>query len=360
MAVQTKTTSVRNARKKRTKSRAATKAARYNILLRIVKAANDKLDPSNVIRIVMDNIQKLIPCEAWSILMLSEEEDELRFERARGKAASALELARLKVGEGIAGWVAQHRVPVIVNDVSQDPRFNSSFDQATQFKTHSILCAPLVSNHRILGVVELINKHSPNHRFARQDLQMLTTLLGPIAVSLHNALLFKETEKLVVTDDLTKLYNNRFVNQFLEEMIEKHRAKRKKFAILFLDLDGFKSVNDCYGHMVGGRTLVEVGNVIFHTVRKDDLVARYGGDEFIVMMPNAGIVDAVEMAETIRKAVRSHDFTKAMQREIRLSASLGVSVYPDHGSSVAELIQKADRAMYGAKNSGKNAVQLAQ
>ena len=157
---------------------------------------------------------------------------------------------------------------------------------------------PVGKQSPILGVVELINKHSVNHRFARQDLQMLTTLLGPIAVSLHNALLFKETEKLVVTDDLTKLYNNRFVNQFLEEMIEKHRAKRKKFAILFLDLDGFKSVNDCYGHMVGGRTLVEVGNVIFHTVRKDDLVARYGGDEFIVMMPNAGIVEAVEMAET--------------------------------------------------------------
>lgn len=360
MAVQGKASRSQNRIKSRKKSRFAATARRYNILLRIVKAANDKLDPSNVIRIVMDNIQKLIPCEAWSILLLSEEEDELRFERARGQAADALQLARLKVGEGIAGWVAQHREPVIVNDVSEDNRFDSSFDQATNFKTHAILCAPLLSRHRLLGVVELINKKSKNHRFAMQDLQMLITLLSPIAVSLHNALLFKETEKLVVTDDLTKLYNNRFVNQFLEEMIEKHRAKRKKFAILFLDLDGFKSVNDCYGHMVGGRTLVEVGNVIYHTVRKQDLVARYGGDEFIVMMPNAGVKDAVEMAERIRKSVRTHDFTKAMQREIKLSASLGVSVFPDHGTSVVELIQKADRAMYSAKHSGKNAVHLAQ
>lgn len=356
--VQSKTSAGKRARARR--QRSASMVGQYNIVLRIVKAANDKLDPSNVVRIVMDNIQKLIPCEAWSILLLSEEEDELRFERARGQAAEALELARLKVGQGIAGWVAQHREPAIVNDVSQDQRFNASFDHATKFKTHSILCAPLLSRNRLLGVVELINKKSKNYRFTLRDLQTLTTLLGPIAVSLHNALLFQETEKLVVTDDLTKLYNNRFVNQFLEEMIVKHRERGKKFAILFLDLDGFKSVNDCHGHMVGGRTLVEVGNVIYHTVRKDDLVARYGGDEFIVMMPDAGVAEALSMGERIRDAVGTHDFAKAMQREIRLSASLGVSVFPDHGNSVAELIQKADRAMYSVKNSGKNAVQLAK
>jgi len=172
--------------------------------------------------------------------------------------------------------VAQHRKPVIVNDVSADLRFNSRFDKAHSFKTESILCAPLLSRGQIIGVVELINKKSRNRRFAKSDLGNLLLLLGPIAVSLHNALLFQETEKLAITDDLTKLYNNRYINRCLTKMVEQHRKKDQNFSVIFLDLDGFKSVNDSYGHLIGGKTLVEIGKIIFGTVRKQDVVARHG------------------------------------------------------------------------------------
>lgn len=344
--------------KRRTSTRSAAEK-KYHVLLGIIKAANDKLDPENVIATIMDNIQKLIPCEAWSILLMTKDQDELVFQGTRGISGPRLRYMTLKVGEGIAGWAALHGEPITVNDVARDARFNSRFDQTTNFKTRSILCAPLVSRNRVIGVVELINKKSKRYHFSHRDQETLVALLGPIAVSLHNALLFQETQKLAITDDLTKLYNNRYVNQRLNEMIREHHRNGKPFSVLFMDLDGFKGVNDRYGHLIGGRTLIEIGKVIFNTVRTQDMVARYGGDEFIVIMPDAIAEDALQMAERIRLAILSHDFQDALQREIHLSASFGISVCPDHAESLTELIQKADNAMYKVKYSGKNAVQLA-
>jgi len=340
-------------------SRTAAKDDKYRILLEIVKAANDRLDPENVIGTIMDNIQKLIPCEAWSILLMSKDQGELIFQRARGVGGENLRYMKLKVGEGIAGWVARHGKPTIANDVKKDRRFNSKFDETTNFRTRSILCAPLISRSQVIGVVELINKKSKRYHFSQRDLKNLVALLGPIAVSLHNALLLQETQQLAITDDLTKLYNNRYVNQRLNEMIREHHKNRKPFSVVFLDLDGFKNVNDRFGHLIGGRTLIEIGRLIFNTVRKIDVVARYGGDEFIVIMPDTPATEASLIAERIRLAIQNHDFQNALQHEIHLSASFGISVCPDHAESLTELIQKADNAMYAVKYSGKNAVQLA-
>ena len=266
------------------KTNGLTESEKYHILLQIIKTANDKLDPSSVMRIIMDNIQKLIPCEAWSILVLTSEGQELEFERARGQAAGVLTRSKLKVGEGIAGWVAQHQKPLLVNRAQEDRRFNNNFDKKTKFHTRSILCAPLISRNRLLGVVELINKKSKDASFIQSDLKTLSTLLGPISVSLHNALLYREAQTLTLTDDLTRLYNSRYVFQWMAALIHRFKKAKKPFSIIFLDLDGFKSVNDSYGHLVGGRTLVEIGKIIAKSVRKKDKVARYGGDEFVVMI----------------------------------------------------------------------------
>jgi len=325
-----------------------------------MRAANDKLDPKDVIETIMDSIRRIIPCEAWSILLMHSNQNELVFEGTRGAAAGKLAFARLKVGEGIAGWVALHREPAIVNDVTRDTRFNSSFDHASRFKTRTILCVPLISRGILIGVVELINRKSRQFRFTKRDLNLLSMLLNPIAVSLHNALLFQETEKLAITDDLTKLYNTRYIHSRMSRMIEERKNSRERFSLIFLDLDGFKSVNDSYGHLVGAKTLVEIGKIIFDAAGKKDEVARYGGDEFVVLMPKAGAIQAREMAERIRNAILTHDFQGMLPSHIRLSASFGISVFPDHAETITELIQKADNAMYAVKYSGKNAVQLAR
>jgi diguanylate cyclase (GGDEF)-like protein len=290
---------------------------------------------------------------------VDEERKELTFEMALGEKGDDFGDIRLKIGEGIAGWVAKTGKPVIVNDVSRDGRFQRRFDQQTRFQTRSVLCAPLVSRGHIIGVVEIINREAGS-RFTRRDLKLLLTLVEPAAIALENAILFQRTEKLAVTDDLTKLYNSRYLNSCLGKEISRASRHRTSLSIIFLDLDGFKSVNDCNGHLCGSRTLYEVGCIIKRSVREEEVVGRYGGDEFVVILPDTDAPGALLVAERIRRALREHEFLRELGLAVRLSASLGVSCFPAHGSTPQDLIQKADQAMYSVKEQGKDAVGLAK
>ena len=186
---------------------------RLAILTDIVKTANSILEPRKVIELIMAKIQQLIPSEAWSMLMVDEEKQELAFELALGEKGKDVSSFRVKIGEGIAGWVAQTGKPAIVNDTSKDPRFAGKFDTKTQFRTRSILAAPLISRGRTIGVVEIINKLEG--KFTQADLEILLTLVEPCAIAIENAILFQRTEQLTITDDLTKLFNSRYLNLYI-------------------------------------------------------------------------------------------------------------------------------------------------
>jgi diguanylate cyclase (GGDEF)-like protein len=332
---------------------------RLQVLGDIVSTANSILEPRRVLNVIMSQIQELIPSEAWSLLLVDQERGELTFEMALGERSADLTSTRIKIGEGIAGWVAETGEPAVVNDVSRDPRFQGRFDELTHFQTKSILCAPLVSRGRTIGVVEIMNR-ATGSRFSKKDVNLLLTLVEPAAIALENAMLFQRTQQLAVTDDLTKLYNSRYLNQFLAESIERARKDGGTLAVIFLDLDGFKSVNDSHGHLCGSRTLFEVGEIIRGVVREEDVVSRYGGDEFVVVLPETDDEGARATAERIRTAIREHVFLADWGQHARLSASLGVSLFPGDGTSPQELMQKADQAMYSVKETGKDAVCLAR
>jgi putative methionine-R-sulfoxide reductase with GAF domain len=225
---------------------------RLQVLGEIVATANSILEPRRVINVIMSQIQELIPSEAWSILLVDEDTGELAFEMALGEKSSDLNDTRIKLGEGVAGWVAQTGEPAIVNDVRRDRRFQAKFDELPRFRTRSILCAPLISRGRIIGVVEIMNR-AAGTRFTKRDMNLLLTLVEPAAIALENAFLFQKTEQLAVTDDLTKLYNSRYINSYLEQAIGRARESSGSLAVMFLDLDGFKSINDRHGHFYGSR-----------------------------------------------------------------------------------------------------------
>src|SRR5262245_34107158 len=161
-------------------------AKRLSILTDVVKTANSILEPRKVIELIMAKIQQLTPSEAWSMLMVDEERQELVFELALGGKGKEVSAFRVKMGEGIAGWVAQTGEPVIVNDVEKDPRFAKRFDSETRFRTRSILCAPLISRGRTIGVVQVINRQHGS--FTRADQQILLTLVEPCAIAIENAI----------------------------------------------------------------------------------------------------------------------------------------------------------------------------
>jgi diguanylate cyclase (GGDEF)-like protein len=330
---------------------------RLAILTDIVKTANSILEPKKVIELIMAKIQELIPSEAWSILMLDEERQELTFELALGEKGKDVSIFRVKVGEGIAGWVAERGEPAIVNDTMKDPRFARRFDSQTQFKTRSVLCAPLISRGRTIGVVQVINRQGG--KFTRADLELLLTLVDPAAIAIENAVLFQRTEQLTITDDLTKLFNSRYLNLYIGREIKRCKRHGIPLSVIFLDLDGFKGVNDAYGHLAGSRTLSEVGQILVHAVRESDILARYGGDEFVVVLPETPPSGALVIAERIRKAIAEHTFLKDQGLEARISASFGIASYPDHALTPEGLIQKADQAMYRVKDRDKNGIEVA-
>lgn len=165
-----------------------------------------------------------------------------------------------------------------------------------------------------------------------------------------------QLEHMAITDDLTELFNYRYFQSRLEQEI--HRHEKKSLALLMLDLDWFKQVNDRFGHEEGNRVLVEFSNLLQANVREGDIVTRYGGEEFAIILPETGKGGALQVAERIRQALEEHEFTFAGGETMKLTASIGISVYCYDAHTKDELISHADQALYCAKEAGKNNVRL--
>ena len=187
----------------------------------------------------------------------------------------------------------------------------------------------------------------------------MNCLYGDVAAVTHTALLLKRTEALSVTDDLTRLYNARYLNVALRRETRLAARNSRPLSLLFIDLDGFKSINDNHGHLAGSRALVEAGAVIRGSARETDIVARFGGDEFALILPDTGSPGALAVAERIRDRIARHGFLAADGLSIHLTASVGVAMLPDVAMAADELVQAADAAMYRVKDRGKNGIQAA-
>lgn len=185
-------------------------------------------------------------------------------------------------------------------------------------------------------------------------------LLDPMALALDSALRLDHAERLAVTDELTQLYNARFLGEALKREVKRADRGRHRLSLLFLDLDEFKSVNDRWGHLVGSRALVEFGRVIRRSVRETDVVARFGGDEFAVILPDTPRIGAVAVAERIRDRVRRHRMTLEDGTFLRLAVSIGVSALTPTVKTAEALLHAADAAMYDAKGEGGNRICVAK
>ena len=221
-----------------------------------------------------------------------------------------------------------------------------------------MLAIPLVTGQRVIGVVEGL-RETAQRSFSAADARTLDAIALSIALSLSNSIRIADAERLSLTDELTRLHNARYLRPFLVNEIKRARRYQTKVAALFLDLDDFKQVNDLHGHLAGSHCLVEVAALLLPSVRDTDCVVRYGGDEFVVILPEAGPEDAEIVAERIRSKIGRHRFTGGRRLKISLTVSLGAAVFPDNALSPQQLIACADQAMYAAKAANKNCVRLA-
>jgi diguanylate cyclase (GGDEF)-like protein len=222
-----------------------------------------------------------------------------------------------------------------------------------------VLAAPLVSGHRVIGAIEGMRSRV-SRSFSVADARMIEAVAPSVAHSLANSVRVADAERLSLTDELTRLHNARYLRQFLVNEIKRARRYRTKVAALFLDLDDFKHVNDLHGHLAGSHCLMEMAALLLPSVRDTDCVVRYGGDEFVVILPEAGPDDATVVAERIRAKVEGHRFTGGRRLSISLTVSIGAAVFPDNALSPHQLISSADQAMYAAKAGNKNCIRRAE
>jgi diguanylate cyclase (GGDEF)-like protein len=328
----------------------------------IGKTLTSTLDIREVLKMIMQKVEELLSPENWSLLLVDDASGELYFEAAVGNGADAIRGQRIQRGEGIAGWVAQEGEPVLVSDAQHDPRFASRFDRSSSFQTTSILAVPLRSKDRTLGVIELINNRPRSEdgtAFSEDDVRTLASIADYAAIALENARNFQRIQELTIVDDHTGLFNSRHLHRQLE--IELVRARRfgHPISVVFLDLDHFKAINDTHGHQSGSTLLREAGQLLVKHLRTVDIPVRYGGDEFVFLLPEIDRAQAHACALRLREAVSAHVFLASDRAPVRITASFGVASFPEDASSGEELMREADLAMYRAKQGGRDQVRSA-
>lgn len=210
-------------------------------------------------------------------------------------------------------------------------------------------------NHEMLGYMLLTNITLGREKSAAK---YTSSLLGRVAKHLGFCLQHKRALGAGFLDDLTGLYNQKYMSLVLENEIHRSARLKSKFSVLFMDIDFFKSVNDSRGHWVGSRLLVELGRIIQKYTRRSDYSFRYGGDEFVVVLPETDQAGALVAAERLRSHVESTEFL-IDGVQLNLTLSIGIATYPDHAKSNKEIIQMADQAMYSGKNKSRNIVFMA-
>lgn len=327
-------------------------------LVDIGKALTSHLTLRDVYQVVMEKVGNLLRPQAWSLLTVDEQSKELCFEIVVSPAAENLAGSRLPPGEGIAGWVAETGLSLLVPDVSKDKRFSEQIDEKVGFVTQSIVCVPLVSNDRIIGIIQLLNGLGQS-RFTEQDQRILATIADFTAIAMENSRLHQRISDLTITDDLTGLYNSRHFQTLCEYEIERASRYGNELSMVFLDLDHFKTVNDTYGHLTGSRLLKEVGGLFQKVVRGVDHAARYGGDEFIFLLPSTDRQGALAMAHNLLVQLRATEFRSDCDQPLRITASIGIATYPTNAYCLQELVKLSDEAMYEVKRSTRNGIKSA-
>ncbi|MHC1729542.1 MAG: diguanylate cyclase [Syntrophobacteraceae bacterium] len=321
----------------------------------LVRALTSTLDLSEILQIITQKVTELLAPQNWSLLLMEPDAEHLQFELVVGEGEEILTGRRLRVDAGIAGWVARSGKGIIVRDVSKDPRFCSRFDTLLCFETCSVICVPLINRGRVLGVLELVNRLEQGP-FTSRDMHSLQTIAEYAAIAISNSHLYRDVRRLSMIDDHTSLFNIRHLHDALDSELRTADERGGKVCMIFFDLDRFKSVVDRHGHFLASKVLREVGILLRELVRPQDIPVRYGGDEFVIVMPGTGKEEALEFAEYIREKLKSKLFLSCEGINLGITASFGVASYPGDAKNKSELLRFADTAMYRIKESSRDSV----
>jgi diguanylate cyclase (GGDEF)-like protein len=320
------------------------------VLFEIGKLIGSDIDPGILLSRIAELMCQLVNAKACSVMLLDASRKRLLAKAAYGLRTERMHTLSFAVGEGVAGWVVEHGEPALISDVTKDARYIVL--PANQTPIAALMCVPLLSRGERVGVVTATS--DTIDAFDQDDLELVRFISTTIALDIENVRL----HRVAVTDPLTGTYNREFLQQRLPSEIEAAVDRDRPLSLALVDIDHFKAVNDQYGHGVGDVVLAEVARRLRSAIRGGDLLVRYGGEEFIAVLPKADAGRAWEVGERMRQRVCERAFDVGDGLALLLRVSVGVAQWR-MGEKMPELIERADVALYGAKHRGRNRVEVA-
>ncbi len=319
----------------------------------LARSLTSSFDLDTILRTILENMERFIQAELWTLLMLDEERNELYYAIAAGGGHEALRDLRVKVGEGVAGWVVKHGETLIVPEAADDPRLKKGRATAPQ-TVRSVIALPLRGRKGTQGVIEILNPRTD--QMNDYTVAFLHILADHAAIAIENARDVARIQQLTITDDTTGLYNVRHLYDVLGHKLEQCRKQNTPVSLAFLDLDRFKLVNDAHGHLVGSELLAHTGRRLQEMSRQGDQCFRYGGDEFVILMPETSTDEAMTQAKALHRALMETQFQMKNGLKLKISASVGLASAPEDGFTLHTVIGTADARMYAVKNEGRGRV----
>ena len=318
-------------------------ARRAEVFVEIVRQAHETLEPRKVAEWLVGRLQSWVPLASWTVL-----EDDLMGPPCV-LAGEPPEGDALTIVTSVASRAIRLGEELVTANLQ---------DHLVSAPPVAALGLPLVARGAVIGaVVGLAAERAATQPvYDAATRRALALLLDPAAVALDNARRMSQAEALSVTDDLTRLFNARFLKQALTRELKRSVRSGRPLSVIFLDLDGFKGVNDRHGHLRGSRTLVEFAGILRACARETDVLARYGGDEFALVLPETDRSGAQSVAERIRARVAEFSFLASEGLDVRLTTSIGFASRDSGRQSVTDLLHAADEAMYWVKAHGKNGI----
>ena len=318
----------------------------------LARSLTSSFDLNTILRTILEQMERMVEAELWALLMLDESTHELYYAIAAGEEQDALRGLRVKSGEGVAGWVLEHGETLIVPESEGNLRVNQPETPGVPRVT-SVIALPLRGRTGTQGVIEIFN---PRGEMSDYSIAFLHILADHAAIAIENANDVSRIQQLTITDDTTGLYNMRHLYDMLEGALKPVKNHRRPLSLAFLDLDRFKLINDAHGHLIGSELLEKVGRRLKELSRKDDLCFRYGGDEFMILMPETDAATALVLTKAMHAAFMKTVFEMKNGLKLSIGTSIGLASSPEDGVSVHTIIGIADARMYYVKGHGRGQV----
>jgi diguanylate cyclase (GGDEF)-like protein len=325
----------------------------YYCRFKILSTLSEQMDVERTLKVIKKVIRKNFPAQQFSLMLIDESGSELLLRSHFGLSRRSANQTRYPLNGNIFGEVLKRHRHIYLPDV-QDAPPRHQFPAEIPPNGGAFLALPLIAeNGRVIGMLNLLRRRPGS--FAAKEIDLLRKIAGQIGQVIDTIFAYQHTRELSYTDELTRVFNRRYFNQRFEREMQRAQRYGRALSLIMIDIDHFKTFNDTHGHLWGDTTLKQVAQILEKSLRKADILARFGGEEFVILLPEIDKEHGRKVAEKLRRAIERTDFPKAITQPLgRLTISLGLAAFPEDAKEAEALIDHADQGLYLAKSRGRN------